>query len=228
MYFTSCLYHSEASEADEQPLQKRSVLDFFKRWWTKNNGTAFKRIKKFFTTDIKKGLGILPGLLCTFKNWKESEGNFHVKLNLNSENYIPEIAAKLSCQDEMTGVSVDNDVIEQKLYQAALYRSQIPTMKMKSLLVILVLCLCSLDITTVYCERIQYHMQGHQGPYSYKFGFDTGPGQGYNRQFRHEEQDANGVIHGKYGYYDKNGKQVIVHYTADPHDGFKVLKDSRY
>ena len=42
----------------------------------------------------------------------------------------------------------------------------------------------------------------------------------YNRQFRYEERDANGVLHGRYGYYDQEGKLQVVNYTADPVAGF--------
>ena len=42
----------------------------------------------------------------------------------------------------------------------------------------------------------------------------------YNRQFRYEERDNNGVVHGRYGYYDQYGKLNIVNYTADPYKGF--------
>ena len=42
----------------------------------------------------------------------------------------------------------------------------------------------------------------------------------HNRQFRYEERDANGVVHGRYGYYDQHGKLQVVNYTADPYKGF--------
>lgn len=42
----------------------------------------------------------------------------------------------------------------------------------------------------------------------------------HNRQFRYEERDANGVVHGRYGYYDQHGKLQVVNYTADPYGGF--------
>ena len=42
----------------------------------------------------------------------------------------------------------------------------------------------------------------------------------HNRQFRYEERDEAGVVHGRYGYYDQYGKLNIVNYTADPHHGF--------
>ena len=47
----------------------------------------------------------------------------------------------------------------------------------------------------------------------------------YNRQFRYEERDANGVLHGRYGYYDQEGKLQIVNYTADPVKGFHAEGD---
>jgi len=42
----------------------------------------------------------------------------------------------------------------------------------------------------------------------------------YNRQFRYEERDNKGVVHGRYGYYDQTGKLQIINYTADPYTGF--------
>ena len=42
----------------------------------------------------------------------------------------------------------------------------------------------------------------------------------YNRQFRYEERDNYGVLHGRYGYYDQEGKLQVVNYTADPEAGF--------
>ena len=42
----------------------------------------------------------------------------------------------------------------------------------------------------------------------------------HNRQFRYEERDEYGVVHGRYGYYDQHGKLNIVNYTADPQHGF--------
>jgi hypothetical protein len=42
----------------------------------------------------------------------------------------------------------------------------------------------------------------------------------YNRQFKFEEKDGYGVVHGRYGYYDKSGKMKIVNYTAHPKHGF--------
>ncbi|CAH0557509.1 unnamed protein product [Brassicogethes aeneus] len=67
-------------------------------------------------------------------------------------------------------------------------------------------------------ERIDFHMVGHAGPYSYKWGFDTG--KGHNRQFRFEERDNDGVVKGHYGFYDKTGKLQMVNYDAHPHKGF--------
>ena len=32
----------------------------------------------------------------------------------------------------------------------------------------------------------------------------------YNRQFRYEERDAAGVLHGRYGYYDQHGKLQVL------------------
>ncbi|KAJ8930711.1 hypothetical protein NQ314_016476, partial [Rhamnusium bicolor] len=67
-------------------------------------------------------------------------------------------------------------------------------------------------------DRIDFHMVGHDGPHSYKWGFDTGKGN--NRQFRYEEKDKTGLVKGHYGFYGKNGKLQIVHYDSHPHGGF--------
>jgi len=67
-------------------------------------------------------------------------------------------------------------------------------------------------------ERLSFQIHGQEGPNSYRFGYDTGVG--YNRQFRYEERDNYGVLHGRYGYYDQAGKLQVVNYTADPVAGF--------
>merc|ERR1711892_754701 len=67
-------------------------------------------------------------------------------------------------------------------------------------------------------KRIQFQIHGQDGPNSYRYGYDTGIG--YNRQFRYEERDNYGVLHGRYGYYDQSGKLQIVNYSADPEGGF--------
>merc|ERR1719412_2976789 len=67
-------------------------------------------------------------------------------------------------------------------------------------------------------KRLAFQIHGQGGPHSYRFGYDTGVG--YNRQFRYEERDAAGVLHGRYGYYDQHGKLQVVNYTADPVKGF--------
>jgi hypothetical protein len=67
-------------------------------------------------------------------------------------------------------------------------------------------------------QRLSFQIHGQEGPHSYRFGYDTGVG--YNRQFRYEERDQYGVLHGRYGYYDQAGKLQIVNYTADPQNGF--------
>lgn len=43
-----------------------------------------------------------------------------------------------------------------------------------------------------------------------------------DRTFRFEEKDAEGVIHGRYGYYDPTGKFRIVNYSAHPKHGFQA------
>jgi len=72
-------------------------------------------------------------------------------------------------------------------------------------------------------QKVAFQIHGQGGPHSYRFGYDTGVG--YNRQFRYEERDANGVLHGRYGYYDQEGKLQIVNYTADPVAGFHAEGD---
>jgi len=72
-------------------------------------------------------------------------------------------------------------------------------------------------------QKVSFQIHGQGGPHSYRFGYDTGVG--YNRQFRYEERDANGVLHGRYGYYDQEGKLQIVNYTADPVAGFHAEGD---
>jgi len=67
-------------------------------------------------------------------------------------------------------------------------------------------------------QRLSFQVHGQEGPNSYRFGYDTGIG--YNRQFRYEERDNYGVLHGRYGYYDQAGKLQVVNYTADPVDGY--------
>jgi len=67
-------------------------------------------------------------------------------------------------------------------------------------------------------KRLSFQIHGQEGPNSYRFGYDTGLG--YNRQFRYEERDNYGVLHGRYGYYDQAGKLQIVNYHADPQKGF--------
>ncbi|XP_064488807.1 uncharacterized protein LOC135400813 [Ornithodoros turicata] len=66
--------------------------------------------------------------------------------------------------------------------------------------------------------RTLFHEQGFQGPFSYRFGFDTADP--YNPQTRYEERDGNGHVRGSYSYLDPKGKLQVVHYEADPHSGF--------
>ncbi|XP_071519290.1 uncharacterized protein [Panulirus ornatus] len=68
--------------------------------------------------------------------------------------------------------------------------------------------------------RLAFQIHGQQGPHSYRFGYDTG--KGYNRQFRYEERDGNGQVHGRYGFYDKDGKLQVVNYSAHPEYGFSA------
>jgi len=72
-------------------------------------------------------------------------------------------------------------------------------------------------------KRLAFQIHGQEGPDSYRFGYDTGVG--YNRQFRYESRDSKGVLHGRYGYYDQEGKLQIVTYRADPQTGFHADGD---
>jgi len=72
-------------------------------------------------------------------------------------------------------------------------------------------------------KRLAFQIHGQEGPHSYRFGYDTGVG--YNRQFRYESRDGNGVLQGRYGYYDQEGKLQIVNYRADPQTGFHADGD---
>ncbi|KAF4521885.1 hypothetical protein B566_EDAN008390 [Ephemera danica] len=73
-------------------------------------------------------------------------------------------------------------------------------------------------------SRIQFHVQGHKGPKSYRFGYDTGHGK--HRHFRYEERDEHGVVHGRYGFRDKHGHMRVYHYTAHPHHGYRASEAS--
>uniref|UniRef100_A0A182K3A4 Uncharacterized protein n=1 Tax=Anopheles christyi TaxID=43041 RepID=A0A182K3A4_9DIPT len=68
--------------------------------------------------------------------------------------------------------------------------------------------------------RIDFQMHGHNGPNSYKFGYDTGEGK--NRQFHVEERDSKGNVRGRYGYYMRSGKFRIVNYSSSPETGFRI------
>ncbi|KAL3283542.1 hypothetical protein HHI36_006681 [Cryptolaemus montrouzieri] len=73
-------------------------------------------------------------------------------------------------------------------------------------------------------DRLTFHVVGHDGPHTYKWGYDTG--KGHNRQFRFEEKDKTGLVKGHYGYYDKHGKLQIVNYDAHPHEGFHAKRST--
>ncbi|XP_076759413.1 uncharacterized protein LOC143428438 [Xylocopa sonorina] len=70
-------------------------------------------------------------------------------------------------------------------------------------------------------DRVQFQIEGHEGPQTYIFGFDTGYGK--NRQYRLEERHRDGTIKGQYGYYDAKGKLRRVHYVASPFDGYTEI-----
>jgi len=72
-------------------------------------------------------------------------------------------------------------------------------------------------------QRLSFQIHGQDGPHSYRYGYDTGVG--YNRQFKYEERDNYGVLHGRYGFYDQEGKLQVVNYSADPQKGFHAEGD---
>ncbi|XP_026805912.1 uncharacterized protein LOC113548986 [Rhopalosiphum maidis] len=71
-------------------------------------------------------------------------------------------------------------------------------------------------------ERVEFQLHGITGPDSYKFGFDTGKGS--NRQFRYEERDNGGNVHGHYGYLDNDGKMQVYNYSSHPELGYRAQK----
>lgn len=42
----------------------------------------------------------------------------------------------------------------------------------------------------------------------------------YNRHFRYEERDKEGIVKGHYGFYDKEGKLRMINYDSSPKNGF--------
>lgn len=64
----------------------------------------------------------------------------------------------------------------------------------------------------------QYRSQNNLGQYS--FGFDEAGATGGS--FRHERSLAPGTVQGSYGLNGADGKLRIVHYTADPVNGFRA------
>ncbi|XP_071455767.1 proteoglycan 4-like [Hetaerina americana] len=69
-------------------------------------------------------------------------------------------------------------------------------------------------------DRVAFHIHGEKGPKSYRFGYDTGKGP--DRHFRYEQRDDDGNVKGHFGFYDKHGKLQVVHYSADPKNGFSA------
>jgi len=72
-------------------------------------------------------------------------------------------------------------------------------------------------------DRLSFQIHGHDGPDSYRYGYDTG--HGYNRQFRYEEKDGKGQLKGRYGFFDVDGELKVVNYSADPYAGFHAEGD---
>ncbi|KAG9510285.1 hypothetical protein GZH46_01178 [Fragariocoptes setiger] len=100
--------------------------------------------------------------------------------------------------------------------------SQVRFFKINSIVVIC-LVLCASQVLCEYGERMQYHEQGVNGPYSYKFGYSTGDH--YNPQERHEVSDGYGHVKGWYSYRDPYGKIQVIHYEAHPKLGFRVFQN---
>ncbi|XP_028524211.1 uncharacterized protein LOC108001392 isoform X3 [Apis cerana] len=76
-------------------------------------------------------------------------------------------------------------------------------------------------LETKHRDRIQFQIEGYDGPQTYIFGFDTGYGN--NRQYRLEEKHRNGTIKGQYGYYDAKGKLKKIRYLATPFKGYTEI-----
>ncbi|CAG2122758.1 unnamed protein product, partial [Medioppia subpectinata] len=70
-------------------------------------------------------------------------------------------------------------------------------------------------------QPIHYHSQTDSGTYNY--GYDTGLHGSH--QFHQEHKDGNGVVRGRYGYTDPNGKLRLVHYKSGP-KGFEIISDT--
>ncbi|XP_043470139.1 uncharacterized protein LOC122503607 [Leptopilina heterotoma] len=68
-------------------------------------------------------------------------------------------------------------------------------------------------------DRVEFQIQGHEGPRTYLFGYDTG--EGSNRQYRLEEKLKDGTVKGQYGYYDARGKLRAIKYVAKPSEGYQ-------
>lgn len=45
-----------------------------------------------------------------------------------------------------------------------------------------------------------------------------------NRQFRYEERDNGGNVHGHYGYLDNDGKMQVYNYSSHPELGYRAQK----
>ncbi|XP_053210007.1 uncharacterized protein LOC128393815 [Panonychus citri] len=65
---------------------------------------------------------------------------------------------------------------------------------------------------------IQYQSLNNRG--GYNFGYDTGLSGSH--QFHQESKDDFGVVRGRYGYTDPNGKLRLVYYSSDAVNGYKA------
>ncbi|GFS88664.1 cuticle protein 6 [Nephila pilipes] len=69
---------------------------------------------------------------------------------------------------------------------------------------------------------VHYVNIGSQLAGDYKFGYDTGKGDG--QSFREETRLPDGSVQGAYGYVDETGKQRVIKYTAGK-NGYQVEGD---
>ncbi|GFX19236.1 cuticle protein 16.8 [Trichonephila clavipes] len=69
-------------------------------------------------------------------------------------------------------------------------------------------------------EKTVEYIDEEKVPQSYKFGFEI-KDEHEGHQYRHEQKDAKGNIHGRFGYRDAKGQYRQVDYVADNH-GFRA------
>ncbi|GFT90630.1 cuticle protein 16.8 [Nephila pilipes] len=69
-------------------------------------------------------------------------------------------------------------------------------------------------------EKTVEYVDEEKEPQSYKFGFEI-KDEHEGHQYRHEQKDSKGNIHGRFGYRDAKGQYRQVDYVADNH-GFRA------